>query len=108
HQIMNDQFRETPAERNRRLRERRFRRSIETLQDLIADLTPHLSDEDVILTPDAVDALRSRCANALPPDKCPDWLQHYRDPPVTAGADPDRMDRRGRVIEGLEARLDAA
>lgn len=80
-----NQFMETEEERIQRLRTKRLLRSIETLQDLIVDLTPHLSDEDVILMPDALDALRHRCANALPPDKCPDWLKPYRDPAITGG-----------------------
>jgi hypothetical protein len=26
--------------------------------------------------------MRRRVANALPPDRLPDWLEQYRDPPM--------------------------
>ena len=40
-----EQFRETPAERNERLRESRHKRTIETLQALIYDMSGMLADE---------------------------------------------------------------
>lgn len=57
-------------------------RTIQTLQNLIADLSCGLDDEGGSWTVDSLNALRRRVANALPPEKCPDWLQQFRDPPI--------------------------
>lgn len=76
------QFRETPTERNERLRDGRHAQNIAILQQLIADLSDDLRDEGCDWSPDGLDALRRRVANALPLDKCPDWLNRFRDPPV--------------------------
>lgn len=78
------QFTETPDERNERLRERRDRRTIDTLHKLIADLSGGLTDEGPDWSNDGLDNLRRRVANALPPDRCPDWLARYRDPALVA------------------------
>jgi hypothetical protein len=78
----NDQFRETTEERNDRLRRARNLRTMETLWTLIADLSDDLRDEGCDWSADGLEAMRRRCANALPKDKCPDWLEEYRDPPV--------------------------
>ena len=78
----NDQFRETPEERNDRLRDARQKRARETLWALIADLSGGLTDEGPDWSDDGLDSLRRRVANALPPDRCPDWLAAYRDPPL--------------------------
>ena len=76
----NDQFRETPSERNERQREARRKRAMETLWTLIADLSAGLTDEGDDLSTEGLQAMRRRVANALPPDRCPDWLKSYRDP----------------------------
>ena len=78
----NDQFRETQEERNDRLRERRQARHIETLRKLIVDLSDNLTDEGTAYSVDGLAEMRRRCANALPPSLCPDWLNRYRDPPM--------------------------
>jgi hypothetical protein len=78
----NDQFRETPEERNERLRDSRFKRTIGALQQLIADMSDDLRDEGCDYSTEGLEAMRRRVANALPPDKCPDWLANYRDPAV--------------------------
>jgi hypothetical protein len=78
----NDQFRETPEERSERIRSNRLMKSIGTLQDLIADLSDDLRDEGCDYSPDGLEQMRRRVANALPPSKCPDWLARYRDPAV--------------------------
>lgn len=82
----NDQFRETPFERNERQRKARERRARETLWDLIAHLSAGLTDEGPDWTTGSLIELRKRVANALPPDRCPDWLNQYRDPQITAGS----------------------
>jgi hypothetical protein len=76
------QFRETTGERNERLREKRDQRRIDTLLTLIADLSDHLCDEGTDYSDEGLASIRRRVANALPPGKCPDWLNQYRDPPV--------------------------
>lgn len=78
----NDQFRETPEERNDRLRESREKRTSATLRTLIRDLSDALTDEGGDWSTDGLINLRTRVANALPPTECPDWLKQYRDPPV--------------------------
>lgn len=80
-----EQFRETPGERNERLREKRLRASIETLQSLIYDMSGMLADEFDYLTDEGITDLRRRTANALG-TKCPEWLECYRDPAITGGA----------------------
>lgn len=80
----NDQFRETPDERNNRLRNARHRRTQEAHWKLIHDLSGFLCDEGMDLSNEGVDALRRRVANALPPVHCPDWLAPFRDPTVVA------------------------
>ena len=81
-----EQFRETTEERNERLRDRRLRLSIGALQGLVTDLSDNLCDEGADYSADGLEAMRRRVANALPPQKCPEWLNRYRDPPVTTGA----------------------
>ena len=76
------QFRETPDERNERLRQRRYERTLLTLWTLIADLSDDLRDEGCDWSVDGLQGMRRRVANALPPDECPDWLEQYRDPPM--------------------------
>ena len=76
------QFVETPAERNTRLRENRDRRLVETLYRLIADLSGALTDEGADWSNDGLHEMRRRVANALPPPQCPDWLHQYRDAQV--------------------------
>ena len=76
------QFAETPEERNERHRETVRRRLIVTLYALIADLSPSLTDEGSDWSQEGLDRLRQRVANALPAPYCPDWLTRYRDPPV--------------------------
>ena len=71
---------ETPAERNARLRENRDRNIIRHLQNLIADLAENLCDEGPDYSEDGLHKMRSRVANALPVDVCPEWLTGYRDP----------------------------
>jgi ribosomal protein S15P/S13E len=66
----------------RRLRDGRLERDIATLQKLIVDLSDHLTDEGCDWTNDGLDRMRRRVANAVHPDKCPDWLMRYRDPPT--------------------------
>lgn len=80
-----EQFRETPAERNERLRESRSKRTIETLQTLIYDMSGMLADEFDYLTDEGLTDLRRRTANALGA-KCPEWLEQFRDPAITGGA----------------------
>lgn len=80
--FVNEQFREEPDERNERLRNARQRRSLETFWKLIADLSDALTEEGPNWSTEGLDNLRRRTANALPPDKCPDWLARYRDPPL--------------------------
>lgn len=76
------QFAETPEERNERLRTARDRRLVDALHRLVADLSVLLTDEGSTLTPAGLDILRRRVANALPPARGPEWLVPYRDPPV--------------------------
>jgi hypothetical protein len=76
------QFAETPAERNERHRERRLKQTIVTLQKLIADLASGLSDEGPDWSQEGLDNLRRRVANALPPNDCPGCCAPYRDPPM--------------------------
>jgi len=83
-QRFDDQFRETPEERNDRLRDSRNKRTITTLRKLVADLSDALTDEGSDWSNDGLDNLRRRVANALPPTECPDWLADYRDPPVVS------------------------
>lgn len=83
-----DQFRETQEERNERHRERRAKENREILMVLIADLSVLLTDENDSLSIDGLADLRRRVANALPPDKCPDWLCACRDPSLTQGRTP--------------------
>jgi hypothetical protein len=80
--FVNEQFRENPDERNERLRESRHRRTLDVLWKLIADLSDSLTDEGTDYSPEGLDAIRRRVANALPPSTCPDWLRPYRDPAV--------------------------
>ena len=61
-------------------REIRDLRMIDALRKLIADLSEALTDEGGDWSPVGLDELRHRVGNALPPDECPDWLWHYRDP----------------------------
>jgi hypothetical protein len=63
-------------------REARYLRTIVVLRRLIADLSEALTDEGGDWSPVGLDELRHRVGNALPPDECPDWLRHYRDPAV--------------------------
>lgn len=78
------QFAETPGERNERRREMVSRRTIDTLQTLIADLSAVLTDEGLDYSEDGLDRMRRRVANALPPTKCPDWLAPFRDPRIVS------------------------
>lgn len=80
----NDQFRETPEERNDRLRQNRHQRTVKTLQTLIYDMSGMLADEFDYLTDEGLLDLRRRTANALG-IKCPEWLERYRDPAITGG-----------------------
>lgn len=77
-----DQFRETAEERNERLRAKRHVRTLEALWSIIADLSAHLSDDGNDYSPEGLEKMRRRVANALPPTNCPDWLSQYRDPPI--------------------------
>jgi hypothetical protein len=79
---LDQQFAESPAERNARMRETRRQRTIETLWTLITDLSAGLADEGGEWSVDGLAGLRRRTANALPPTKCPDWLAPYRDPAI--------------------------
>lgn len=76
------QFAETPAERNERRREMVSKRTIATLQALVADLSESLTEEGPDWSEDGLHNLRCRVANAVPPDKLPDWLNKYRDPAI--------------------------
>ena len=78
----NDQFRETPSERNERLRDNRLKRTLEVYRKLIADLSDALTDEGPDWSNEGLHSLRCRVANALPPAECPDWLEEYRDSPI--------------------------
>lgn len=78
----NDQFSETPEERNERQRNAREKRNKEILWNLIADLSVNLADEEHIYSVDGLNKIRKRTANALPDEMCPDWLKQYRDPPL--------------------------
>jgi len=80
-----EQFRETPDERNERLREKRLKRTVETLQKLVYDMSGFLADEGDDLTDAGLADLRRRAANALGA-LCPEWLEQYRDPSITGGA----------------------
>ena len=60
----------------------RLTRTIDVLQDLVADLSAHLCEEGHDYSEEGVAIMRRRVANALPPAKCPDWLACFRDPPV--------------------------
>ena len=80
----NDQFRETPYERDERQRNARHKQALATLHGLIADLSAGLADEGPDWSLDGFLMLRKRVANALPSDKCPDWLVSYRDPPMVS------------------------
>lgn len=73
------QFAETPYERNERQRAKREDRSRTILRVLIADLSPALSDEGADWSIDGLIELRRRVANALEPRECPEWLRSYRD-----------------------------
>lgn len=84
YQRLQDQFRETTWERNERLAKARRQRVLDTHWKLIDDLSGFLADEGMLLSIDGVEALRRRVANALPADRCPDWLSRYRDPAVVA------------------------
>ena len=77
-----NQFSESEEERNSRLRQRGYERTLETLWCLIGHLSDGLRDEGCDWSVDGLQQMRRRVANALPPDKCPDWLEQYRDPPV--------------------------
>lgn len=85
-QRFNDQFRESLAERNERLRDNRLKRTLEGYRKLIADLSSALTDEGPGWSNEGVHNLRCRVANALPPAECPDWLEAYRDPPIVRSA----------------------
>ena len=76
------QFAESPQERNERLRYARDRRAIAALYALVADLSVCLTDEGADWSQTRLRELRRRAANALPPTQCPDWLVQFRDPPV--------------------------
>jgi len=76
------QFAETPAERNDRLHKARDSRAIDALHWLIVDLSGFLADESDALTIGGLIEMRRRVANALPPTRCPEWLAEYRDAPV--------------------------
>lgn len=77
-----DQFRETPDERNERLRNARSKRQTDTLLRLIADLSECLTDEGPDVTDEWLSSMRRRVANALPDSIGADWLRQYRDPPL--------------------------
>jgi hypothetical protein len=67
--------------------EARLKGTIHILQDLIAELSGGLADEGGQWSSVGLNNLRRRAANALPPDKCPDWLNDFRDPAlVQSGA----------------------
>ena len=52
---------------------------IRTLERLVEQLIVFLTDEgDGGFTGEGLDILRRRCSDALPDDKCPDWLKRYR------------------------------
>jgi hypothetical protein len=61
---------------------RRYQRTLEYLWRLIGDLSDDLRDEGSDYSVDGLNAMRRRVANALPPDRLPDWLEQYRDPPM--------------------------
>lgn len=82
----NDQFRETPDERNERLRDNRLKRTLEGYRKLIADLSDALTDEGPDWSSEGLYGLRRRVANALSPAECPDWLNEYRDPLIVQSA----------------------
>jgi hypothetical protein len=76
------QFAESPEERNERQRARRQQANLEVLWKLIEDLSVCLTDEGPDFTDQWLPDLRRRTANALPLHRCPDWLRQYRDPPL--------------------------
>jgi len=76
------QFAETSDDRNERLRKARNQRQLEALWILIADLSGCLTDEGVDYSEEGLVEMRRRAANALPPNKCPEWLEKFRDPPI--------------------------
>lgn len=82
----NEQFRESPEERNDRLRQQRHQRTVETLRKLLYDMSGFLADEGDDLTDAGLANLRRRMANALGA-LCPEWLERFRDPAVTGGGD---------------------
>lgn len=59
--------------------------TLQTLQTLIYDMSGMLADEIYYLSDEGLTDLRRRTANALD-DKCPEWLERYRDPAITGGA----------------------
>lgn len=61
---------------------RRLKETIAFLQSLIADLSVTLADEPADFTPEYIIDIRHRVANALPRDKCPDWLLKYQYHPM--------------------------
>lgn len=63
----------------------RLKDNISRLQDLILNLSAGLTDEGSPWSDAGLNELRTRVANALPPDKRPDWLHPYADPAMTAG-----------------------
>lgn len=77
-----DDLGRTIEERNIRLRQRRYERTLHTLWKLIADLSDDLRDEGCDWSVDGLQAMRRRVANALPPDECPEWLAPFRDLPM--------------------------
>jgi len=59
------------------------------LWKLIADLSDDLRDEGCDYSPDGLDTMRSRVANALPASERPKWLLPYCNPAVLRAPDPN-------------------
>jgi len=76
----NEQFRETPDERRERLTVSRLKQNIRYLQDIIETLSADLADEGPNWSAEGLEIIRRTVANALPEDRCPDWLKPFRDP----------------------------
>lgn len=81
----NLQFEEDGAERRERQLISRHKRVLDSHWRLITDLSICLTDEGPDVTDDWLRGLRQRVANALPVDRCPEWLLPFRDPTVTGG-----------------------
>ena len=77
----------------------KLKENISLLQDLILNLSAGLTDEGSPWSDTGLHELRRRVANALPPDKRPDWLHSYADPAMTTGLALARRDEGGEGHE---------